>query len=386
MLTTLFMCAGIMIGVAVLMAVIALGQGTQARILDRMDNVGAADTFTIRTVPWGQGGGGLRGDHGSFLLSFDDILSMQDSLPGIAAALPNLNARGNVEAGAAVFEGISVQGTAPNFQQVRDWAVQSGAFFSGDDIQSGSHTAVIGPAVAAGFPPGENPLGQIIQVEDMELEVTGVLASRGATGSGRNADEIVLVPQAVFTQLFQPAGLSTVTIKVEDIDNMERVAGEAKLFLEELHPGQEIFVRFSMATARARDEAARTLSFYLTVIAVIAMLVGGTVMMNLTSLSISARTREIGLRKALGARNRDISRQVMLEIVMTSVLAGAAGIILGYLLTNALADRMDLRTLITWHAPAAGLLFAVLTGLVFGVRPASKAARLDPVVALRGTV
>lgn len=127
-----------------------------------------------------------------------------------------------------------------------------------------------------------------------------------------------------------------------------------------------------------------TLSLYLTVIAAIALLVGGIVMMNLTSLSVSARTREIGLRKALGARNRDISRQVLLETMMTALLAGLAGIILGYFLTNELAARLDLRSLMTWHAPAAGLLFAILTGLVFGVRPAGRAARLDPVVALRG--
>lgn len=382
--TTLFMCAGIMIGIAVLIAVIALGQGAQARILDRVDRVGVADTFTIRTVTWGQGGGGLRDEQDSFLLSFEHVLDLPNKLPGIAAVLPTLNARGNVKAGAAVLEEIPVQGVALNFQQVRDWNVQAGAFFSDADIHSGSLNAVIGPALAAWFFPGENPLGKLIQIEEMELKVTGVLESRGVSGSGRNADELVLVPQDVFTQLFQPAGLSTVTVMVNDVANLEKLAREAKLYLEDIYPGEEIFVRFPMATARARDQMSNTLSFYLTITAAVALLVGGTVMMNLTSLAVAARTREIGLRKALGARNRDISRQVLLETVMTSLLAGLAGIVLGYLLTNELAVRLDLRSLMTWHAPVAGMLFAIITGLVFGVRPAGRAARLDPVVALRG--
>lgn len=384
-LTTLFMSVGIMIGITVLITVIALGQGTSARILERMANVGAADTFTIRTTLWGQGGGGLRGDHGGFLLSFEDIHALRNELPGIAAVVPTLNTRGTVEAGTTIMENISVQGVVPDFQQVRDWAVQSGTFFSDSDIHGGAPAAVIGSAVAAGFPPGTNPLGQTIRVEEMQLEVAGVLAPRGATGSGRNADEMVLVTEGIFRELFEPAGLSTVTVLVNDVDNIQRIAGQAKLLLEGRNPGQEMFIRFSMATAMARDEASRTLSTYLIIIAVLALLIGGMIMMKLTSLSISARTREIGLRKALGARNRDISLQVLVEIVMVSLLAGLAGIVMGYLLSHELASRMDLRALFTWHAPAAGLLFAVITGIVFGVRPAGKAARLDPVVALRGT-
>ena len=383
-LTTLFMCAGIMIGIAVLIAVIALGQGAQARILDRVDRVGVADTFTIRTVPWGQGGGGLRSEEENFLLSFEHVFDLPDKLPGITAVLPTLNGRVKVETETAVLEEVHVQGVGLNFQQVRDWNVQAGAFFSDGELESGSPHAVLGPALAAWFFPGDNPLGQVIQVEEMELEVTGVLESRGVSGSGRNADELVLVPQDVFTHLFEPAGLSTVTVMVNDVNRMEKLAGEAKLYLEEIYPGQEIFVRFPMATARARDQMSNTLSFYLTVIAGVALLVGGTVMMNLTSMAVAARTREIGLRKALGARNRDISRQVLLETMLTALLAGLAGIVLGYLLTNELAVRLDLRSLMTWHAPVAGMLFAIITGLVFGVRPAGRAARLDPVVALRG--
>ncbi len=140
-----------------------------------------------------------------------------------------------------------------------------------------------------------------------------------------------------------------------------------------------------MATARARDEMAGTLSFYLKVIAGTSLLIGGTVMMNLTNLSVSGRIREIGLRKALGARNKDISKQVLVETAMISILAGLAGIVLGYLLANELADRLDLRSIFSWHAPVIGLFFALLIGLIFGVRPAKRAAKLDPVLALRGS-
>ncbi len=383
-LTTLFMCAGIMIGIAVLIAVIALGQGTEERILDRIDRVGETNSFTIRTVPWGLGGGGLRDDHGEFLLDFDDIFYLQDQLPGIAEVLPTFNARSSIQVEARALEDIAVQGVALNFQQIRNLNLQSGSFFNEADIQSGSLTAVIGPALATWFFPGESPLGKVIQIEGLELKVIGMLETRGISNSGRNADQTVLVPQDVFVDLFQPVGLSTVTVVVNDPANLEKLASETQLYLEESYPGQQIFVRYPMATARARDEMANTLSFYLKIIAVIALLIGGTVMMNLTNLSVSGRIREIGLRKALGARNRDISRQVLLETAITSLLAGLAGIILGHLLTNELASRLDLRSIMTWHTPVIGLLLAILIGLVFGVRPAKRAAIMDPVVALRG--
>jgi len=384
LLTTFFMCAGIMIGIAVLIAVIALGQGTEARILERVDRVGIADTFTLRTVPWGQGGGGLRDEHGGFLLKFDDVLDLQNQLPGIAAVTPTLNTRSSVGANSEALDNISIQGAALGFQDVRDWNVQAGSLLSDEDIELNSPVAVLGPALAAWFFRGDNPIGNAIYIEDTQLEVIGVLESRGASGSGRNADEIVLVPEKVFAELFQPLGLSTVTVRVEDASRIETLARDTREYLEGLYPGEELFVRFPMATARARDEMANALSFYLTGVAILALLIGGTVMMNLTSLSVSARTREIGLRKALGARKRDISRQVLLETVMISLIAGIAGMVLGYVLTNVLAARLELRSLMTWHAPVAGLALSMVAGCVFGVRPAKRAASLDPVVALRG--
>ncbi|MBS4024014.1 MAG: ABC transporter permease [Dethiobacter sp.] len=380
---TLFMCAGIMVGIAVLTIVIALSQGTKARILERIDRMAASDTFTVRTSPWGQGGGGMGSNSGAFLLSFEDILSLQEQIPGVTAALPALNARGTVTSGKSVMDSVSVQGVVQEFQQVRNSTVQSGSFFSDFDIKEGSRTAIVGPAVANHFFPGENPVGEMIQVEGMQLEVIGVLTSRGATGKGSNADEIILVPHTLFTKMFQPAGLSTVTVKVDNIADVERLADETKAFLEALHPGQEIYVRVPMTTVGTRQETSRTLSLYLTVVAIVALLVGGVVMMNLTSLSISARTREIGLRKALGARNRDISQQILFETAMISALAGLTGILLGILLTILLTARLELQALLSWHAPVAGLIFALLIGLLFGVRPANRAARLDPVTALR---
>ncbi len=384
-LTTLFMCVGIMIGVAVLVAVIALGRGTEARILDRIDRVGETDSFTIRTVPWGLGGGGLRDDHGELLLSFDEVNSLPNQIPGIATVLPTLNARSPVLVGQEKLEDIAVQGVALNFQQVRNINIYSGAFFNEEDIHSGAHIAVIGPALANYFFPRENPLGKFIQVEGMELEVVGVLDTRGISNSGRNADQIVLVPHDVFVELFQPVGLSTVTVTVKDPARLEKLAAETQNYFEALYPGHQIFVRYPMATARARDEMANTLSFYLKIIAGTSLLIGGTVMMNLTNLSISGRIREIGLRKALGARNKDISGQVLMETAIISILAGVAGIVLGYLFANELAARLDLRSIFSWHAPVLGLFFALLIGLVFGVRPAKRAAKLDPVLALRGS-
>lgn len=382
-LTTLLMASGVIVGIAVLTVVIALGQGSKARMLERVDRMGTADTFTVRTTPWGEGGGGMSGDRGGVLLDFKDIINLHEHVPGVSAVLPTMNARGTVAMGVMMLEGVSVQGVSQNFQQVRNWVVQSGVFFSDFDIQEGARAAVIGPAVANQFFAGEDPVGKSIIVEGLELEVVGVLAPRGATGSGRNADEIVLVPQDVFFRLFQPAGLSTLTIKVENVNDIERLAAEVKSYLETLYSGGELFVRIPMSTEGTRQETSRTLTRYLTIVAAVALLIGGVVMMNLTSLSISARTREIGLRKALGARNKDISLQILFETAIISIFAGLLGILFGYFLNSILATRLDLQAVMTWHAPVVGLIFALVIGLFFGVRPANRAARLDPVTALR---
>ncbi|MBS4031599.1 MAG: ABC transporter permease [Clostridiales bacterium] len=382
-LATLLMASGIIVGIAMLTVVIALGQGTKARILERVDRMGTADTFTIRTTPWGEGGGGGSGDHGGILLGFQDIVNLHEHVPGVSAVLPTLNARGTVTAGVMVLEGVSVQGVSQNFQQVRNWAVQAGVFFSDFDIIEGARAAVIGQAVANHFFAGEDPLGKSILVEGFQLEVVGVLAPRGATGSGRNADEIVLVPQDAFTKVFQPTGISTVTVQVENVNDIERLAQEAKAYLETLFSGGELYVRIPMSTVGTRQETSNTFTRYLTIVAAVALLIGGIIMMNLTSLSISARTREIGLRKALGARNKDISLQILFETTIISIFAGLLGVVFGYLLKNILAARLELQTVMTWHAPVTGLFFAIVIGLFFGVRPANRAARLDPVTALR---
>ncbi|MCW3491603.1 ABC transporter permease [Dethiobacter alkaliphilus] len=382
-LTTALMAIGIILGISVLTIVIALGQGTKASILERVDRVGATDTFTLRTFPWGQGGEGQHSETENITLTAQDLLSLQQEINGINAIIPTLNSRTTITGELNYLENVSVQGVTSSFQDVRPWNVTSGVLFSDYDITEGTRAAIVGQAIANQLASDGNILGMTIHVDSLQLEVIGVLESRGATGSGRNADEVVLVPEPVFQRLFQPDGYSTVTVQVNDIDRLEAISEQAMSFLEATYLGHEFYVRIPTLTTGTRQETAGRLTSYLTLIAAISLLVGGIIMMNLTNLTVTARTAEIGLRKALGARNHDILTQIMMELFVLAVIAGGIGVLLGVVSTNILAGRIDVNTLFTWHAPAAGIMFSLIVGLLAGVRPANRAAQLDPVVSLR---
>jgi ABC-type antimicrobial peptide transport system permease subunit len=382
-LATALMAIGIILGISVLTIVVALGQGANARILERVDRMGAANTFTLRTLPWGEGGGGRSADSQAMTISSQDVLSLQQQVNGIVAVVPTLNGRTTVSSEATSLENISVQGVAPEFQDARSWDVTEGVLFSDYDITEGSRAAIVGQAIAAYFAPDGNILGMTLQVDSLQLEVIGILEPRGATGGGRNADEVVLVPEPVFNRLFQTDGYSTVSVIVSDITRLEVISEQVLANLYATYPGRDFFVRIPTLTTGTRQETSTKLTSYLSVIALISLLVGGVIMMNLMNLSITARTAEIGLRKAVGARNRDILMQVMAELFVLSVSAGVAGLFLGGILSTVLANRMDVNVLLTWHAPVAGLLFSLFIGMLAGLRPANRAARLDPVVSLR---
>ena len=381
-LTTILMAIGIILGISVLTIVISLGQGTKARILERVDRMGAADTFTLRTFPWGQGGG-QNADSQAMTLAAQDIVALQQEINGINAVVPTLNSRTTVSNESISLENISIQGVAAGYHDTRNWDISNGVLFSDYDIAEESRVAIVGPAMANHFAPDGNILGMTIHVDSLQLEVIGVLESRGATGSGRNADEVILVTEPTFTRLFQPDGYATVNVQVNDITGLESISEQALAYLHATYPGRDFFVRIPTLTTGTRQETSSKLSSYLTLIAAISLLVGGIIMMNLTNLTVTARTAEIGLRKALGARNRDILMQIMAELSILSVIAGSSGLLLGVIATNVVANRVDVSTLLTWHAPAAGLLFALCVGMLAGVRPATRAARLDPVVSLR---
>ncbi|MDO9574629.1 MAG: FtsX-like permease family protein [Candidatus Contubernalis sp.] len=225
--------------------------------------------------------------------------------------------------------------------------------------------------------------GNTIFIDNTSFQVIGLLTSRGAIGGGRDADEIVLIPVSTFSGLFENARVNNLTVWVEIPDEIETVALASQSFFNSLYPDNLVMVRVPSLTTGTRQETSANLSFYLKIIAVAALLVGGVMIMNIMFLSVSERTWEIGLRKALGAKKSDIIKQVLLEVLLVSLAGGVLGIVGGVLAVNYITSQEIVRASLSWDAPVLALVFPLLIGLIFGLRPALRAASLDPVEALR---
>lgn len=374
---TFFMLISVFVGITALMTVVALGQGTQEQIVERLDRMGMADTFSVRTRE-----GGMNRQTG-FSLSLEDAANLESTVSGIREVIPSTSNRFDVAGSAGILPDVSIQGVTPSFQSVRSWDMEKGMFIDSSDIENTQRVAVIGQTIARALFPGEEPVGNTIFIDNTSFQVIGLLTSRGAIGGGRDADEIVLIPVSTFSGLFENARVNNLTVWVEIPDEIETVALASQSFFNSLYPDNLVMVRVPSLTTGTRQETSANLSFYLKIIAVAALLVGGVMIMNIMFLSVSERTWEIGLRKALGAKKSDIIKQVLLEVLLVSLAGGVLGIIGGVLAVNYITSQEIVRASLSWEAPALALVFSLLIGLIFGLRPALRAASLDPVEALR---
>ncbi len=374
---TFFMLISVFVGITALMTVVALGQGTQEQIVERLDRMGMADTFSVRTRE-----GGMNRQTG-FSLSLEDAANLESTVSGIREVIPSTSNRFDVAGSAGILPDVSIQGVTPSFQSVRSWDMEKGMFIDSSDIENTQRVAVIGQTIARALFPGEEPVGNTIFIDNTSFQVIGLLTSRGAIGGGRDADEIVLIPVSTFSGLFENARVNNLTVWVEIPDEIETVALASQSFFNSLYPDNLVMVRVPSLTTGTRQETSANLSFYLKIIAVAALLVGGVMIMNIMFLSVSERTWEIGLRKALGARKSDIIKQVLLEVLLVSLAGGVLGIVGGVLAVNYITSQEIVRASLSWDAPVLALVFSLLIGLIFGLRPALRAASLDPVEALR---
>ncbi len=382
---TFFMLISVFVGITALMTVVSLGQGTQEQIVERLDRMSMADTFSVRT----RGGGMASAEQGSssqavFSLSLEDAADLGSTVPGILEVIPSTSSRFDVAGTAGNLSEVSVQGVTPSFQVVRSWDMEKGMFLNAADIENTERVAVIGQTIARILFPTEEPVGQMISIENISFEVIGVLAMRGAGGGGgRDTDEVILVPVSTFARLFDNARVNNLTVWVEDPVEIEAVALASQNFFDSLYPNDPVIIRVPSLTTGTRQETSANLASYLNIIAAVALLVGGVMIMNIMFLSVSERTWEIGLRKALGATKSDIIKQVLLEVLLVSLAGGLLGILGGVLAVNLLTAQEIVRASLSWEAPALALGFSLLVGLIFGLRPAMRAASLNPVEALR---
>lgn len=371
---TVLTLLGIVIGVASVISMLAIGDGAKKSVVDSISAMGS-NLLLVRP-----GGPNQRWRWDSVTLVPEDVDAIA-TLPHVAAALPELNGSFTLRYG-NVDHSTEVSATAAQFPVARKWDLAQGTFFTDDDNKNYATVVVLGKTVATKLFPGKNPLGEFIIINNVLFQVIGVMSERGADPGGQDQDDKVFVPfntgsLRVIGQRF----LRNITISVDEEKNMEEVQTRVHALLMDRHGTEDFQIRSMSSLIEMVSATQNTMTFLLGSIAAISLLVGGIGVMNIMLVSVTERTREIGIRMATGARTRHIMQQFLIEALVVSAIGGVIGVALG-LGTAALIAHFGTPVAYSLFPVVTAFSCAFLTGLLFGYLPARKAARLDPVAAL----
>ncbi|HZS06538.1 MAG TPA: ABC transporter permease [Blastocatellia bacterium] len=379
---------GIIIGVAAVIAMVSIGQGAQASVQAQIASVG---TNLLFVGAGSQNVGGVRSGTGatnSNTLTVEDIEAIKREIPSVAMASPTVNTRAQL-----VFANqnwnTSVTGVSEQYPQIRKWLVQAGEFFTEADVRTAARVIVLGATVAENLFPGTDPIGQMVRVRELPFRVVGVMARRGQDAQGRDQDDVALAPfttvqkkllaityvQFANVSAISPAATYTAQDQITDLLRQRH----------KLAPNQEndFFVRNLTDVAEAADETNRIMTLLLSSIASVSLLVGGIGIMNIMLVSVTERTREIGIRMAIGARSSAVRTQFLIEAIVLSLTGGMIGIVLGLAISIVIPKMLGWPTLVSFAAIIGSVIFSAAVGIFFGYYPARKAAGLDPIEALR---
>ncbi|HEV8533042.1 MAG TPA: ABC transporter permease [Methylomirabilota bacterium] len=382
---------GIIMGVAAVIAMISVGSGAQARIAEQIQSLGANMLIVLsgsRTT------GGLRLGTGSQLsLTEEDAWAIKREVPLVEAAAPSMRGWSQVVWGNLNWS-TQVQGITPEFFEARDWSVVAGQAFAQDAVDGATKVALLGETVARNLFADSDPLGQVIRIRKVPFTVVGVLGKKGQTTWGQDQDDIILVPLSTAKRKLlgvsqaNARSVGAISVKVREGEDMKNAETQTRELLRQRHRLQpyqddDFDIRNLAEYAAAQEESSRVMTILLAAIASVSLLVGGIGIMNIMLVSVTERTREIGLRMAVGARGRDILMQFLVEAVTLSLIGGTIGVVLGLVTSYTIPYFAGWRTLVRPEAIVIAFGFAAAIGIFFGFYPARKAARLNPIEALR---
>ena len=382
---------GIIIGVAAVITMIAVGAGAQARVEDQIRGLG---TNLVILFPGSVTSGGVRMGAGSrSTLTEDDAYAIQREVRGVQAAAPTLRGTGQVVAGNNNWS-TAFYGVTPEYFEVRNWAIATGKIFDAADLTGSGKVALLGESVARSLFGDADPVGQVIRIRKVPFTVIGTLERKGQNLLGQDQDDVVLMPLSTARNRVLGGGtarqrtVGSVSIKVREGEDMSEVIEEMRSLLRQRHRLQagtddDFTLRNLSEVLQAREESSRVMTLLLAAIASVSLLVGGIGIMNIMLVSVTERTREIGLRMAVGARGRDILTQFLVEAVTLALIGGALGILLGVGGSYAIGHLAEWRTELNVQAIVLAAGFAAAIGVFFGFYPARKASRLLPIEALR---
>lgn len=371
---TVLTLLGIVIGVAAVIAMLAVGDGARQQVLARINAMGT-DLVIVRPGAPNQRG---RGDIATLVPADATAIA---GLPNVSAAVPENSGSITIRFGHNDTR-TSATTTSADFPGARNWPVAEGSFFTADDVRTFAAVAVLGRTVAQGLFGTQDPLGLYVIIDNILFQVIGVMEARGATPWGRDQDDVVFVPLSTGSlRLFGQQHLSNITVEVDDTSQLDATIAAIDALLMARHGVLDFSIRNMASLVEAEAEAQETLTLLLGSIAAISLLVGGIGVMNIMLVSVTERTREIGIRMATGARTRNILQQFLIESLVVSALGGGIGVVLG-LGVVLLLRQLEIQVLFSAGPVLLAFGCAFATGLLFGWLPARKAARLDPVVAL----
>jgi len=382
---------GIIIGVAAVIAMVAVGSGAEHHIESYMETVGS----NLLTVVNGtRTAGGRRIGRGSrFTLTEQDAAAIGRQVRSVEIAAGSVNGNGQVVFGNANWL-TGLVGATPEFMQARNWIIEEGRNFSQAEVRRAAKVALLGQSVVKELFGGTSPLGQLIRIKRVPFRVIGVLGAKGLAPWGGDRDDVVILPLSTAKKRVLGGRrvrgnlLGAITIKAVSADAVATAEREVTELLRRRHklaPNQpdDFYIRNVAEAMAARVASSRVMSTLLASVAGISLLVGGIGIMNIMLVSVTERTREIGLRIAVGAKRRDIMRQFVIEALALSIVGGLVGIALGIGGSMAIAHFADWPAIIGPNAIVIAVLFSAAVGIFFGYYPARKAARLDPIEALR---
>ena len=382
---------GIIIGVAAVIVMIAIGAGAQARVEEQIRSLGSN---LIILLPGSVTSGGVRMGAGSrSSLTEDDAYAIQREIVEIQAAAPALRGTGQVVAGnnnwSTVFYGVT-----PEYFEARNWVIASGKGFEPADLTGSGKVALLGETVARNLFGDADPVGQVVRIRKVPMTVVGTLERKGQSLMGQDQDDVILMPistarnRVLGGNIAKRRSVGSISIKIREGANMAEAESEIRGLLRQRHRLQfgqddDFTLRNLSEVLGAREESSRIMTLLLAAVASVSLLVGGIGIMNIMLVSVTERTREIGLRMAVGARARDILSQFLVEAVTLALIGGLCGIVLGVTGSYAIGYFAQWRIEVNTQAIALAVGFAAAVGVFFGFYPARKASALLPIEALR---
>jgi putative ABC transport system permease protein len=383
---TLLTMLGIIIGVGAVIVMVAVGMGARSQIRDQINNLG---TNMLVVSPGASNLGGVNQGAGTFnRLTLADALKVEREATLINAVSPVITTRAQALANGNNWR-AQINGVSTGYQVIRDWQAESGAWFTENDVRTNRKVALLGKTVANALYPDSDPVGQRIQLRGVPFDVIGVLSVKGQTASGADQDDVILIPYTtantrlsgrnfipqILVSTSSPADIGPAQLEVRDILRESHGLGFAD--------DDDFTVRNQNELAEAAEGTTEVMSLLLAAIASISLIVGGIGIMNIMLVSVTERTREIGIRMAIGARGKDVLTQFLIESIVMSLLGGLVGLLVGVGGATVLGSVMGWNTEISVLTVVVAVGFSAAVGVFFGFYPARKAAALNPIEALR---